>query len=124
MNRLEKILSLHTIFILLIMVGMTCNTLIYKNNGGRMPVYMGYIDGGDIGLISFETPRHFGFWDKSEVEYHYLADIIKVPFDDKIVSIGDIIMYIFGLAFLINSLFLIKELNKRRNIDKGRLPSE
>ena len=91
----NKIVIILTFAILLIMIGMKCNFTVMINNGGRMPLKWDY--------YSTEIDEYVLWDDKTQVEYWYLGDNIKVWI--LMFSIGDLLIL---SGFLITIIMIIQ----------------
>lgn len=100
---LETKLIINIYLLLLLIIGMSCNFVAVTNNGGKMPVY----SSGEFNSV--ESPEtHFVYYDSSEVKYHYLVDIIPIPFD-YMVSVGDVIMFTSLIGLILINIFYRKK---------------
>jgi hypothetical protein len=71
----------------IMMFGITFNFLAVTGNGGRMPVFGGYLD----------EERHFSFHADDNVKHYFLTDILHIS--DLYFSVGDVLILIgAGLA--------------------------
>ena len=70
------------------------NFTVIIHNGGKMPV---------LSQVQYVQERHFSYQESSEIEYPILSDYI--PFQDRIYSIGDIVMFV-GLWGMLSVYFV------------------
>ena len=93
-----KLFGMLFLSLIIIIIGISSNFQAVIMNEGKMPV-KAY--GVDEGVHSF-------YQDNSEVNYHLLTDIIRIPLGEKyraMVSIGDVLMI---LGFTIYGVTLFK----------------
>lgn len=81
-------------FIIMLM-GLTMNSVVIKENGCKMPVLSRYI---------YETETHFSYLDHSNIKHYYLSDIFKIG--KGIWGIGDFFL-IGGFGLFVISVFMI-----------------
>lgn len=105
LEKLNSYLPSVEMCLILMIVGMLCNTLVIARNDGRMPVYT-----KDYNL---STKEHFTFTKKSEVNDFFCTDRFKLL--GNIMSIGDIIIYLAAILIIIRySLYIILVFKQRK----------
>jgi hypothetical protein len=91
------------IFINIFLIGAVINLLTISENGGKMPVYTNRTVDTD--------ERHFLFNESEQVEMFIFTDILHMSFTNLgfeiFFSIGDVIIYISGLAFFISGCIFL-----------------
>jgi hypothetical protein len=96
-------------------LGSVGNALVIKNNDCLMPVYKNY-------QADF-SPEHFNYINKSEVNYWFLSDFIKItlPKDyQTIYSPGDLLMLLSFFLSMTFSFLYLKEVKKSKNAKKTK----
>lgn len=108
-NQQKLIISLLLVilFMLNIMIGIVGNYVVVKNNAGKMPV---------LSSVEYSTDTHFSFQDPSEINYYFLTD--KFSFFNSIYSIGDLIMIVNFIFFIITAIFIIIYSTKLKKLKK------
>ena len=100
----EKLLIGMFVFLLIVTLSVTSNTIAKKNNGGKMPV---------LTSSSYKTNTHFTFQEKQEVSHFYLTDIISLGGD--IYSIGDFGLYLGFIGVTLFSILWIVQIRRDSN---------
>jgi hypothetical protein len=110
----QKILNNIFACMFLLMIGGMTNLNAIVSNGGKMPVLSNYY---------FESEKHYGVLDLSEVNFPWLVDRFQIKGQDWTYSysLGDIFIYLFGLiTFLLISYLTYFEI-KYRKVFKERI---
>ncbi len=112
MKKIQKILwVIITIGMIIIFLGISTNSIVITDNGGKMPVQY---------YVEFETNRHVSFTNMENVRFWYFSDIFKMP--RWIFSIGDFLIVLGILIVLEGSIFNIiynlRENKLKRKIKK------
>ena len=104
LNRLN--MKMH-LFMILFMIGMLCNFVVVIGNNGRMPVYQYDVD----------SEEYFGFWNKEDIKYFYLTDMIYVSYLNAIVSFGDILMVFSGIYSVYLGFRIVSKTRKLKKLN-------
>lgn len=104
------------IFLVIIMIGMSCNFIVIQKNNGKMPVHTYYI---------LDSEGHFSYQNSSEINYWFLSDMIKI--NNLKASLGDIFMGvgisgIFAVIFRRGVKKIIKLKSQNLNIVRYFVP--
>lgn len=86
----ETALLITLLFTQILIFGIISNFIVMINNNGDMPVKADF---------DYSDNAHFTYQDNKDVKYWYLSDIIE--FKNSIWSIGDILIYIGLVGWLL-----------------------
>ena len=95
-KRIIICLIFYICFLFILILGVTGNFLVIKNNSGKMPVYA---------YIGEETETHFAYQDSSEIKYPFFSDRFRLG--KRIYSIGDFFLIFAGTGIVVISILLI-----------------
>jgi hypothetical protein len=114
-NRIRILALISIILLVTLFLGVGMNQSVKSLNGGKMPVYTNF---------KLNSPNHFAFTDKSQVNAYFLTDKIYFGIGNLTVySLGDVFIYLGGYGFLlimtidiiIMGIFAIKSIKEKND---------